>query len=146
MNLQQPALGATITRIALGLVLIAHSVWLKAVVFTLPGTAQYFASIGLPAALAYVVFAAEALAGVALVLGFHSRLAALAVLPMLLGASWAHWANGWLFTNAGGGWEYPALLAALAVAQAYLGDGAYALGNVRSTNLAGRHKQARSAA
>jgi putative oxidoreductase len=134
--------GATATRVSLGLVLIAHSVYLKLVVFSLPGTAQFFASIGLPAVLAYVVFVIEAVAGVALVIGWQSRLAALAVVPILLGATWAHWSAGWLFTNAGGGWEYPGVLSVLAIAQAFLGDGAFAFANRRTTIYGGRHERA----
>jgi putative oxidoreductase len=45
----------------------------------------------------------------------------------LLGATWAHVGNGWLFAAPGGGWEYPLYLFVLAIAQAMLGDGAYAL-------------------
>ena len=123
------ALGPTITRIGLGMVLLAHSLWLKAVVFTLPGTAAFFESIGLPGFMAYIVFAVEAIAGVALVLGIGTRLAAAAAVPVLLGALWAHSGAGWLFTNAGGGWEYPAFLAVIAVAQVFLGPGAFALSN-----------------
>ena len=138
--------GATVTRIGLGLVLLAHSVYLKLVVFSLPGTAQFFASIGLPAALAYIVFAIEAVAGAALVIGWQSRIAALAVVPVLLGATWAHASAGWLFTNSGGGWEYPALLSVLAVAQVFLGDGAFAIGKYRNLALGDRHERADSAA
>jgi putative oxidoreductase len=47
--------------------------------------------------------------------------------PVLIGATWAHAGNGWLFTNKGGGWEYPLFLAFAAVAQALLGGGAFAL-------------------
>jgi putative oxidoreductase len=122
--------GALITRVALGLVLAAHSAWLKAVVFTLPGTAEYFRSLGLPGFSAYAVFAIEILAGIALILGYRVRLAAAAVVPVLLGATWAHAANGWLFTNQGGGWEYPLLLAVLALAQVFLGAGSFALENL----------------
>jgi putative oxidoreductase len=139
------AIGATVTRLALGVVLIAHSIYLKFVVFTLPGTAQFFASIGLPPTLAYVVFAIEAAAGIALVLGWQSRIAALAVVPVLLGATWAHSSAGWLFTNSGGGWEYPALLSILAIAQAFLGDGAFAFGDRRTVRFGGRHERADSA-
>lgn len=147
MNSENPgAYGATVTRVALGIVLIAHSAYLKLAVFSLPGTAQYFASIGLPAALGYVVFAIEAVAGVALVIGWHSRIAAITVVPVLLGATWAHWSSGWLFTNSGGGWEYPALLSVLAIAQAFLGDGAFAFANRRNINDGGRHERADSAA
>ena len=51
---------AFVLRIALGVMFVAHSVGLKAVGFTLPGTAGFFRSLGLPAALAYAVFAMEA--------------------------------------------------------------------------------------
>lgn len=122
-----PALGPTITRIGLGIVLLAHSLYLKAVVFTLPGTAAFFESIGLPGFSAYAVFATEVIAGLALIAGVGTRLAAAAVVPVLLGATWAHLNAGWLFTNAGGGWEYPAFLALVALAQVFLGPGAYAL-------------------
>ena len=50
----------TLLRVALGVMFIAHSLLLKLFVFTLPGTAQFFTSIGLPGWFAYVVFAAEA--------------------------------------------------------------------------------------
>jgi putative oxidoreductase len=138
--------GATITRVSLGLILVVHSVYLKLVVFGLPGTAQFFASIGLPATLAYIVFAVEAVAGVALVIGWHSRIASLAVVPVLLGSTWAHWSAGWLFTNAGGGWEYPALLSVLAIAQAFLGDGAFAFGNRRAVIDGDHYERADTAA
>ena len=44
--------GNTLLRVSLGIMFISHSVVLKYFVFTLAGTAQYFASIGRPAALA----------------------------------------------------------------------------------------------
>ncbi|ROT99523.1 DoxX family protein [Marinobacter sp. R17] len=119
--------GITTLRISLGIVLITHSLWLKLIVFTLPGTASFFESIGLPGYAAYVVFLIEAVAGIALVLGIESRWAALIVVPVLAGATWAHSANGWLFTNEGGGWEYPLLLTVAALAQTLLGDGALTL-------------------
>ena len=102
-------------RIGLGIVLIAHSLYLKLFVFTLPGTAEYFASLGLPALSAYLVFVIEAVAGAALVVGLQSRIAAVAAIPVLLGATWVHVGNGWLFSNAGGGWEYPLFLTLVAI-------------------------------
>lgn len=114
-------------RIALGTMFLAHSVVLKLFVFTLPGTAQFFESIGLPGWLAYAVFAAEAVGGLMLVLGIQTRWVALALLPVLLGATWTHLGHGWVFSAPGGGWEYPLYLSVLAVAQAMLGDGAWAL-------------------
>ena len=122
---------ALLLRLALGTMFVAHSLYLKLVVFTLPGTAKFFESIGLPAASAYAVFTAEAIGGVLLILGVKSRYVAAALVPVLLGAAWAHWKNGWLFTNSGGGWEYPVFLAVSAGVLALLGDGAYALGRAR---------------
>ena len=118
---------ALVLRVSLGLMFIAHSAWLKLVVFTLPGTAQFFGSLGLPPVLAYVVFAAETVGGLALILGVQTRWVATALIPILLGATWAHAGNGWVFSNAGGGWEYPVFLIAASVVQALLGDGAHAL-------------------
>lgn len=123
--------GIALLRISLGVMLIAHSVLLKYFVYTLPGTAQFFESIGLPAALAYVVFWAEAIGGVLLVLGIRTREAAAAMIPILAGATWAHAGNGWVFSNAGGGWEYPLYLVVLAGAQLLLGEGAFALSRLK---------------
>lgn len=119
--------GTLVLRVALGSVLLAHSLYLKMVVFTLAGTAQFFGSIGLPEVLAYPVFLVEAVAGMALFLGFRTRFFSALVIPILLGAIWTHSDNGWLFTNAGGGWEYPLLLTLMAVALLGLGDGKYAI-------------------
>ena len=102
--------GATLLRVALGIMFIAHSVVLKYFTFTLAGTAQYFVSIGLPGFLAYVVFALEAVGGVLLVLGIRTRWVALGLVPVLLGATWVHVGNGWVFNAPNGGWEYPAFL------------------------------------
>jgi putative oxidoreductase len=118
-----PLHAARLLRVGLGTVLIAHSLWLKLVVFTLPGTAAFFASIGLPPVLAYLVFAIEVVGGLALLFGLATQVVSLVLIPVLLGATWAHAGNGWLFTNAGGGWEYPLFLALVAAVLVLLGDG-----------------------
>ena len=107
--------GASVLRASLGLMYPAHSVVLKYFTYTLAGTAQYFASIGLPETLAYVVFAAEAIGGVLLVLGVQTRWVALGLIPVLLGATWAHIGNGWVFSSANGGWEYPLYLMVISI-------------------------------
>jgi putative oxidoreductase len=116
-------------RVALGVMFIAHAL-LKYYVFTLPGTAQFFQSLGLPGPLAYVTFWAELVGGALILAGVASRWVSLALIPILLGALWAHAGNGWLFTAQNGGWEYPAFLAAAAVVQALLGDGKFALASI----------------
>jgi putative oxidoreductase len=125
-------LAIALLRVSLGVMFLAHSLILKLVVFTLPGTADFFVSIGLPGPFAYVVFALEAVGGVLLVLGVQARWVALALLPVLAGATWAHWGNGWMFGYPNGGWEYPLYLTVLAGAQALLGDGAFALSPSRA--------------
>ena len=133
-SLFKPDFAAFVLRISLGSVLLAHSVYLKLFVFTLPGTAQFFSSLGLPGFMAYAVFAIEAIAGIALILGVQTRLFAALAIPVLLGATWAHWPSGWLFTNNGGGWEYPLFLALIAFVQVSLGNGKYAL-SLNATKL-----------
>jgi|SRR6266478_2658716 len=119
-------IAAGLLRTGLGVMFIAHAL-LKYFVFTLPGTVQYFESIGLPGALAYATIAAELVGGVLLILGVYTRVVALVLLPILLGALWAHFHNGWLFTAPKGGWEYPAFLALVAIVVGFLGGGRYAL-------------------
>ena len=119
---------ALVLRVSLGVMYIAHSLVLKHFTYTLPGTAQFFESIGLPGALAYVTFWAELLGGLALIAGVATRWVALALIPILAGATWVHIGNGWVFSNANGGWEYPVFLIVVSVVVALLGDGPYALG------------------
>ena len=116
---------ALVLRVALGTMFIAHAL-LKYYVFTLPGTVQFFESMGLPGPLAYLTFWAELIGGTLILAGAWSRWVSLALIPVLLGATWAHAGNGWLFTAANGGWEYPAFLTAAALVQVLLGDGKYA--------------------
>ena len=118
---------ALVLRVALGVMFLAHSLYLKVFVFTVAGTAGYFESLGLPAVFAYLTILAEIGGGIALILGFQTRLVALALLPVLLGATWVHAGNGWVFSAEGGGWEYPVFLIVASVVQALLGSGAYAV-------------------
>ena len=117
---------ALLLRISLGVMFMTHAL-LKILVFTLPGTVQFFASVGLPGDLAYGVVAGELGGGILLIAGIGVRAVSVALLPILLGALYVHAGNGWVFSNANGGWEYPAFLIAATVVQALLGAGAYAV-------------------
>ena len=117
---------AFVLRLALAVMFLAHG-FTKVFVFTLPGTAQFFASVGFPGWMAYPVAGAEVFGGLFLLVGLYPRLVAAALLPVLIGASTVHLANGWSFANANGGWEYPVFLIAAALVQVLLGDGAFAL-------------------
>lgn len=125
----QVAYAALILRLSLGTLLIAHGL-LKLLVFTLPGTVQFFASVGFPGWLAYPVVAMELGGGVLMLGGVATRWVALALVPVMLGALSVHWGNGWVFNSVNGGWEYPALLAVAMLVQALLGPGAYAIGGL----------------
>lgn len=118
---------AALLRVTSGALFVAHAA-LKIFVFTPAGTAGYFESIGLPAVLAYVTIAVELLGGIALIAGFKTRIVSLALVPVLLGAAYfGHGANGFFFSNANGGWEYPVFWAVVMVAQALMGAGAWSM-------------------
>jgi putative oxidoreductase len=117
-------------RLGLGALLLAHGLLLKVMTFGLVGTMGFFGSVGYPPALGAAVAIGETLAGIALLLGFRVRLASLAMVPVLLGATQFHAAKGWLFSAPGGGWEFPAFFALALLVQAGLGAGAFALDNL----------------
>lgn len=117
---------AAVLRISSGVLFLAHGL-LKVNVFTVAGTVGYFESLGLPGALAYLTIFAELAGGLALILGIGTRAVALALIPVLLGATWVHAGNGWMFSNEGGGWEFPLFWTAIQVVIALLGSGAYAV-------------------
>lgn len=118
----------SLLRITNGGLLLTHGL-IKLLVFTPAGTAGFFESIGFPGFLAYPVIAGEIGLGLALIVGFMTRLAALAALPIMVGAIVPHAANGFTFSNPGGGWEYPVFWTIALVVQAMLGGGAHAIGD-----------------
>ena len=120
-------LAATLLRVVNGGLFLYHGL-MKVFVFTIPGTVGYFESIGLPGVLAYLTILAEVGGGLALLAGFRVKLISLPLAAVLVGAAYfGHGAAGFGFSNAGGGWEYPAYWAVVMVAQALLGAGAWAL-------------------
>ncbi|MEH6347874.1 MAG: DoxX family protein [Bermanella sp.] len=120
------AAGITLMRISLGTMWIAHAL-LKLFVFSLAGTAAYFESIGFAGALAYPVFAAELMGGIALVLGVYARQISLLLIPVMLVAAWVHLPNGWTHTSTNGGWEYPVFLIFASLAIWLMEDGLFTL-------------------
>ncbi|MFZ1660581.1 MAG: DoxX family protein [Paracoccaceae bacterium] len=121
-------LAALILRVTNGVLFLLHA-GLKLFVFTPAGTAGFFESIGLPGFLAYLVIAAELLGGIALIVGYKTRIVSLGLILVLLGAIFTvHLSAGFFFSNANGGWEYPAFWAVTLLVLSLLGDGTYALG------------------
>jgi len=127
---------ALLLRVVLGGLFLTHA-WLKIFVFTPAGTAGFFESVGVPGALGYVVMAMEVVGGVALITGVYARVAAIVLVPILLGTIvTVHGANGFFFNNPKGGWEYPAFWAVMLVVLALLGDGACAAVPTCKTTIA----------
>ncbi|MGJ7512896.1 DoxX family protein [Pseudomonas baetica] len=116
---------AFVMRLALGIMFIAHGLT-KVFVFTPAGTAGFFESIGFPGFLAYPVIAFEVIGGLLLVLGVYVRWVAAIAVIQLFAAATVHFGNGWSFTNANGGWEYPIYLCVTALGVALVGEGAFA--------------------
>jgi putative oxidoreductase len=133
-----PGAAQVLLRVSLGVMYLTHSVVLKLFTYGLAGTAGYFESIGLPAGLAYLVFGAEAVGGVLLLLNVGTTWVSLALIPILGGALWAHAGNGWVFSNTGGGWEYPLFLIVASVV--------VALQALASREAAGARRNASAAA
>lgn len=124
---QSTEYAALLLRVSLGVMFLAHSLILKVFTFGLAGTSQWFTSVGFPGWLAYAVCFAEIMGGTMLILGVYTRWVTLALLPILLGAAFLHWPNGWVFSAPNGGWEYPIFLALAVVVQFLLGNGAFSL-------------------
>jgi putative oxidoreductase len=135
MSTSSAAYGAALLRVSLGALFLAHGL-LKIFVFTLPGTVQFFASLGYPAPLAYAVVGLELAGGALLIAGLFTRVVSVALIPVLLGALIVHAQNGWVFSAPKGGWEFPALWVVLMIVQALLGPGAFALSSLRAPRAA----------
>lgn len=119
-------LGAFLLRVTSGTLFVAHGLT-KVLVFTVPGTVGFFASLGLPPVVAYLTILAEIGGGLALILGVGVRLVSLPLIAILVGAAFVHAGNGWAFASTGGGAEFPVFWAVVQVAIAFLGRGAFAL-------------------
>lgn len=125
--LQSTSWSALVLRIALGSMWITHAIVLKVMTFGMSGFSGWMTSQGLPSFLALPIVLAETMGGVLIILGIHGRWVSVALLPILLGATWIHAGNGWVFTAPNGGWEYPVFLIAASIAHFLQGDGDYRL-------------------
>ncbi|MGE4371411.1 MAG: DoxX family protein [Xanthobacter sp.] len=115
-----------ILRVSLGLMWVCHAL-MKLFIFMVPGFAGFLESQGLPGVLAVPVIAAECLGGLALIGGIYVRPVAMLLIPVMAGAMSVHIPNGWVFSAAGGRWEYPAFLIASSLVVELTDEGAFAL-------------------
>ncbi|GAB3256054.1 DoxX family protein [Chitinimonas naiadis] len=126
-HFDQMAIGQLLLRSALGLMWFTHGFVLKFLTFGVSGLADWMSGIGYPAWAAAPLILAEVIGGIAILLGIYGRWVSLALLPILVGALQIHSGNGWVFSNTGGGWEYPLFLIAASLIHTLLGDGPLAL-------------------
>lgn len=121
--------GLALLRVAVGLVFMAHG-GQKLFVFGLDGVTAGFVQMGIPFAgiVGPLVAAGELLGGFALITGAFTRLAALALSIIMLGAIFAaHLPAGFFLPN---GYEFVMTLFAASAALALTGAGRYSVDRV----------------
>jgi putative oxidoreductase len=117
--------GLLILRIAIGIDWIVHA-FLK----TYRGMYTHEALLaknGITPLLAWPTFSIEVIGGVAILLGWYTRQWAALLLVFLAVVVWIKSPVGWLYSNPGGGWEYPLFWLAAQTALVLAGGGAFAL-------------------
>ena len=128
--------GATVLRLSLGVTFLMHA-YLAFVIYTPAGAAAFNAKMGipLPEVAAWFTILAHGLGGLMMILGLWTRWAALANLPVMLGAlvfvhlSQGYFLKGVLVGSApqAAGYEYVLLIVGATLAQVLLGGGALAI-------------------
>lgn len=125
-------LGSLVLRVILGGVFFPHGAQKALAWFgghgMAPTVAFFDQAFGVPAALAYLVIAAEFLGAIALVLGLLTRIAAFGIFAVMAGAIYlVHWQNGffmnWTGSQQGEGIEYHLLVLGMALALMIRGGG-----------------------
>ena len=119
--------GLLLIRLVVGLTLAAHGSqkllgWLGG--HGIAGTGQFLEQLGFRPGRVHAALAgsAEVAAGLSLAAGFLTPAAAASIVAvMLVAAVSAHWRNGFFVQN--GGFEYPVVLGAVALALAFTGPG-----------------------
>jgi len=119
--------GATLLRLAMGVLFLAHGVLWKLVQAGPQHVVPWFVSQGYPAWFAWGVIVMESVGGALLLLGWRVRLVAPALAALMAGITWHQSGNGWLYTSQHGGWEYPAFWTVCLLALALLGPGRLAV-------------------
>jgi putative oxidoreductase len=122
--------GLLVLRLVVGLLLVGHGTqklfgWFGGGGLT--GTAWFFRSRGYrpPRLMAGLAGTAEVVGGSALALGLMTPLAAAVVIGTMLNAAVIHWRNGlWVVDN---GYEYPLVIATVAVTLSFTGAGGISL-------------------
>jgi putative oxidoreductase len=127
--------GLTVLRLVLGIVFFAHGAqkmlgWFGG--FGFHGTMGALEQMGMPSILAFFIIFTEFFAGLGLLAGLLTRVAALGISGLMIGAiSMVHAHNGffmnWYGNQKGEGYEYHLLVLAMAVVLILQGAGSFSL-------------------
>jgi putative oxidoreductase len=82
---------------------------------------------GITPLLAWPTFSLELIGGCAILLGWYTRQWTALLLVFLAVVVWVKWPVGWLYSNTGGGFEYPLFWLIAQAALMLAGSGAFAL-------------------
>ena len=122
-----------VLRVSLGAIFLAHGLQKIA---GFEGIVSFFATIGLPAILAYVVTGIETVGGACLILGLFTRSAAAGIIMIMLGAIFSvKLSKGFI-----GGYELDVSLLAIAAALVLSGSNTLSLGNLFGSLLGASSK------
>jgi putative oxidoreductase len=125
--------GLFVLRVAIGIDWIVHA-FLK----TWRGMHTHEALLaknGITPLLAWPTFSLEVIGGVAILLGWYTRQWAAVLLIFLAVVVWIKWPVGWLYSNSGGGWEYPLFWLMAQITLVLAGGGAFALQKRDATSI-----------
>jgi len=128
-------MGAFVARITLGVVMLPHGLQKLLGLFGgagFSGTVEFFVSSGIPAFVAILIIIGESFGAIGLIAGFLSRLAALGITVIMLGAIvTVHLQNGffmnWGGTAAGEGFEFHLLAVGLGLIVLIKGGGIWSV-------------------
>ncbi|UQA57746.1 DoxX family protein [Polyangium aurulentum] len=140
-------------RVTLGLVMFPHGAqkllgWFGGPGFS--GTMGFFTSqAGVPAPIAFLVIMAESIGALMLIVGAGTRLAAVGIFSVMVGAvAMQHWQHGffmnWFGNKAGEGFEYHLLVLAIAGVLAVVGAGRLSVDAWIADKLGGKGATVRS--
>ena len=127
--------GALIARITLGVVILPHGLQKLLGLFGgagFSGTLEFFVGSGIPAFIAVLIIIGESFGSLGLIFGFLSRLAALGIILIMLGAIiTVHLRNGlfmnWSGDKPGEGFEYHLLAIGLGLIVLIKGGGFFSV-------------------
>lgn len=128
-------LGSTLLRLFLGIVFFPHGAQKLLGMFGGGGFAKTMSGMtgmGLPAAIVFLVILIEFFGSLSMLLGFLSRVSAVGILCVMLGAVFTvHIHNGffmnWMGNQKGEGFEYHLLVIGICLALLVLGSGRYSV-------------------